>query len=199
MCLSKESMINKINKTICDGEKVRDNFINLLVEKKIRELRLPPLFAMTTECVSTLKELKDNLYDNNLQNCHIDNAIKYIQKINKEKKFLYELYEEKEPWNNKKKEPRDQIVQFQEKIEAYLEWIDDLSFIEDSIENLRNRCSQGGNVVNNIGNVGGSVQIQQNVVNSSQNMKQKDEKDIITILKPILEITKKIFSFFYQF
>lgn len=192
MCLSKESMIKKIDKIICDGEKAKDDFLKFLREKNKMEHRLGPLFTMTTECVSTLKELKDNLYDNNLQNCHIDNAIKYIQKFNnKEKKFLNELYSEKEPWNHD--------YQFHDEIVAYLEWIDDLSYIEDPIENLRNRCSQGGNVVNNIGNVGGSVQIQQNVVNSSQNMKQKDEKDIIAILKPILEITKKIFSFFYQF
>ena len=197
MCLSKESMIKKIDKLICDGEKAKDDFLNFLRKKNKTDYRLGPLFTMTTECVSTLKELKDNLYDNNLQNCHIDNAIKYIQKLNKEKKFLNELYEEKEPWNHKEKEPWN--PKFQEKIVAYLEWIEDLSYIEDPIENLRNRCSQGGNVVNNIGNVGGSVQIQQNVVNSSQNMKQKDEKDIITILKPILEITKKIFSFVFQF
>lgn len=162
MVIGKEIMIKYIDKIIIDGEKAKKNFEEVHKKNKKIDLRILPLLTKTDDCISTFQELKDDFLHNKLQHYHIDNTKKTIKELIKEKKFLDELYNEREPWNHND--------EFHDEICAYLEWISDLSYIEDSIENLRNRCSQGGIMVNNIGNVGGSVQIQQNVVNSSQNI-----------------------------
>ena len=160
--ISKEIMVKYIDKIIIGGEKAKKNFEEVHKKNKKIDLRILPLLKKTDSCISLFQELKDDFLQNKLHNYHIDNAKEIIKQFNEEKKFLNELYNEIKPW--------DHDYEFHDEICAYLEWIDSLSDIEDYIENLRNRCNQGGIMVNNIGNVVGSVQIQQNVVGSSQNI-----------------------------
>ena len=184
MAVSKEKMIESIDKIILDGKDAKNKFKKVHNKNKKRDLRIGPLLTKTDDCISTFQELKDDFLHNKLQHYHIDNAKKIIKELIKEKKFLDELYIEIEPWNHN--------YEFHDEIRAYLEWISDLSYIEDRIENLRNRCSQGGIMVNNIGNVGGSVQIQQNVVNSSQNIGNNQNFDYEATSELVNSIDSKL-------
>lgn len=182
--LSKEKMIKSIDKIILDGEKAKEDFNEVHNKNKRYDWRIVPLLEKTDNCISMLQELKDALLHDNLRNYQIDDSKKIIMEFNEEKKFLHELYDEIEPWAHN--------YEFHDEIRAYLEWIGDLSNIKDCIENLRNRCSQGGVMVNNIGNVGGSVQIQQNVVNSSQNIGDNQNFDYETASKLVNNIDSMV-------
>lgn len=180
MVLGKELMIKSIDNIINHGERAKEKYIEALKRNEKRDLRINPLFTKTDECISIFIELKNALLCNNLQDYHIDNAKNKIKEFIEEKIYLKKYYEVIEPWKHD--------YEFHDEIVDYLDWFEELFNIEDGIENLRNRCNQGGIMVNNIGNVSGDVQIQQNVVNSSQNIGDNQNFDYETANKLVNQI-----------
>lgn len=180
MVLSEKSMIKSIDNIINNGKNAKEKYIEALKRNKKRDLRINPLFTKTDECISIFIELKKALLCNNLQDYHIDNAKKQIKEFIEEKNYLNKYYEIIEPWKHDH--------EFHEEIVAYFDWFEELFNMEDGIENLRNRCNQGEIMVNNISNVSGNVQIQQNVVDSSQNIGDNQNFDYETASKLVNQI-----------
>lgn len=163
MPISTKSAIKIIDNIITSGNKAKEDLTEEF--KKInKNIGIAwPLFTKTDCLISILEELRDDLRNKNLEEYQIDNAILQCEEFekDKERECLNELYNMAYKYNYGDS--------FLDKTINYRDWVEDVSYLPNKLEELRNRCN-GGNIrmttINNVTN--GNIQIQQNTTNSTQ-------------------------------